>query len=124
MFNLYIVDKFHSGFYPSYYHESDGKWHDELVDNAKVTGFDLHFRKDVTLDYYMTSVINATHFGRHRFKLTFKRIVALIGLYFLDPYWFHRIVWFFQESWMLQFDPNDINDSDTILWWLVLEKAK
>eukprot|EP01084_Bolivina_argentea_P025478 47380_1 len=122
-FYCYLLDKFHSGFYPSYYTE-DGVFHDELADNAKHVGFDVTWRKDVTTDYYMTSILNATHFGRHRFTLTLERLGVLAVVSLLDPYWVHRILWFTQESWMIQFDPKDIDNSDVILWWLVFNRPK
>lgn len=120
---VYLLDKFHSGFYPSYYKcQRDGKFYDELVDNAKETGLNLKYRKDVTYDYYMTSVLEPTHFGRHRFKLTPQRMVALLMYPFLDSFWIHRVAWFWMESWMNQFDSKEIDQSDTILWWLVFTK--
>eukprot|EP01083_Nonionella_stella_P094554 265349_1 len=120
---VYALDKFHSGFYPAYHVEShDGQFHDELVENAKEVGFGVLWRKDVTMDYYMTSVLNATHFGRHRFELSLQRVGVMAASSLLDPFWFHRILWFFQESWMVQFDSKDINNSDVILWWLVFQR--
>eukprot|EP01083_Nonionella_stella_P116726 347113_1 len=117
---IYLLDKFHSGFYPTCY-TMHGVFYDELADNAKEVGFDVLWRKDVTMDYYMTSVLNETHFGRHRFTLTLQRAGVMAASSLLDPYWFHRMLWFFQESWMFQFDPNDIGNSDVILWWLVFQ---
>lgn len=117
---VYLLDKFHSGFYPSYY-EENGEFQDELVDNAKVVGYNVKDRKDVTMDYYMTSKLNPTHFGRHRFNVTFKRLFTLLGGFVVDPFWIHRLLWLMNESWMEQFDETDINNSSVILWWLVLQ---
>jgi hypothetical protein len=37
----------------------------------------------------------------------------------VDPFWWQRALWFLAEAWMLQFDAEDINRSDVILWWLM-----
>ena len=38
---------------------------------------------------------------------------------FVDPFWWQRTLWFLVEAWMLQFDADDIDRSDVILWWLI-----
>lgn len=117
---IYLLDKFHSGFYPSYYSEN-GKFHDELVDNGEAVGFELTWREDTTMDYYMTSKLNPTHFGRHRFNLTPARLLGAFFMTLLDPYWVHRGLWYTVEAWMEQFEPDNIEQSMTILWWLVFK---
>jgi cyclopropane fatty-acyl-phospholipid synthase-like methyltransferase len=111
---LYLLDKFHSGFYPA----SNGD-RDALVDNASRLRFTLEHRRDLTHDYYMTSVLEPTHFGRHRFRFTARRLGILLMLPLVDPFWWQRMLWFLAEAWMLQFDPKDIERSDVILWWLM-----
>lgn len=111
---LYLLDKYHSGFYPA-----SNASRDALVDNASALGYTLEHRRDVTRDYYMTSVLEPTHFGRHRFRLTARRLRILLMLPLVDPFWWQRTLWYLAEAWMLQFDPDDINRSDVILWWLM-----
>lgn len=114
-FYCYLLDKFHSGCYPSY--EKD-----EIVVNGKVKDFALVSREDVTDDYYMTSKLEKTHFGRHIFKWTKKRLMVMLWNTIVDPNWFQRLIWFKCEAWMWQFDPKDINNSDMLHWWLLFEK--
>jgi SAM-dependent methyltransferase len=111
---LYLLDKYHSGFYPA-----SNTFRDALVDNARTLGYSLEHRRDVTRDYYMTSVLEPTHFGRHRFRLTARRLGILLMQPLVDPFWWQRALWFLAEAWMLQFDAEDINRSDVILWWLM-----
>ncbi len=111
---LYLLDKYHSGFYPA----SNGD-RDALVDNADRLGYTLEHRRDVTRDYYMTSILEPTHFGRHRFRLTARRFGILLAMPLVDPFWWQRTLWFLVEAWMLQFDANDIDRSDVVLWWLM-----
>lgn len=109
----YLLDKFHSGCYPS-------GARDELVLNAKPR-FDLIHRRDTTMDYYMTSVLEPTHFGRHKFKWNGKRLRLALWTVLADPFWFHRLLWFTLENWMFQFDPDDIDNSDVVHWWLCFQ---
>jgi len=111
---LYILDKYHSGFYPAC---NSGR--DALVDNARRMGLVLTHRRDLTRDYYMTSVLEPTHFGRHHFRLTPHRLLLILTLPLVDPFWWQRLVWFLSETWMFQFDVDDIDRSDVILWWLM-----
>jgi cyclopropane fatty-acyl-phospholipid synthase-like methyltransferase len=112
---IYLLDKMHSGYYP------DGLT-DQLVQNAK-QHFELVSRKDVTIDYYMTSKLEPTHFGRHKITWTLKK--ASFGLYVLltDPHWFQRGLWLVSETWMFQFNEQDIDKSDMLLWWLTMERS-
>ena len=80
----YILDKFHSGTYPS------GP-RDTLVNTASEY-FDLVERKDVTYDYYMTSVLEKEHFGRHKFSWTIEKVAYSLWSVICDPFWFHRFV--------------------------------
>ncbi|MEM6927652.1 MAG: glycosyltransferase [Myxococcota bacterium] len=114
LFMAYILDKFHSGCYPS-------APLDQLVANAP--DFSLVERKDTTLDYYMTSKLEATHFGRHHFAWTPERFAALAWLPIADPFWAQRYLWFGIEGWMDQFDEDDLDNSPVIHWWLTLEHA-
>lgn len=111
---LYILDKYHSGFYPAC---NSGR--DALVDNARRLGLVLTHRRDLTRDYYMTSVLEPTHFGRHHFRLTPRRLLLFLTLPLVDPFWWQRVVWFLSETWMFQFAGDDIERSDVILWWLM-----
>ena len=115
VFYVYMLDKFHSGNYPS-------GTRDCLVRNAK-RWFTLESREDLTLDYYMTSKLEPTHFGRHKFKWTSRRIGLFLWQIVSDPFWMQRFYWFLNESWMDQFDEVDIEKSDMILWWLSFRKA-
>lgn len=108
----YLLTKFHSGLYPS-------ASRDDLVRNASAAQCELQGRFDTTVDYYMTSKLDPTHFGRHRFKLTVKRALYMAWLMVADPCWIHRIIWYFDESWMDQFDARDINQSAVLHYWLV-----
>lgn len=108
----YILDKFHSGNYPN-------AERDDLVRNADGL-FRLENREDLTLDYLMTSKLEPTHFGRHRFRWTAFRVLYAIWTVISDPFWLQRLVWFTGEVWMNQFDEADPTKSDMILWWLTL----
>ena len=107
---FYIMDKVHSGFYP--YRSTD-----QLVNNA-TSWFKLENRKDTTLDYYMTSVLNPTHFGTHRFKMTCGRFIYLVLQLILDPTWFHKIIWYHTNNWMYHFDKDNIEKSPIVHYWL------
>jgi cyclopropane fatty-acyl-phospholipid synthase-like methyltransferase len=113
MYYIYLLDTFHSGYYP------DGET-DQLVKNAKGY-FELEHRLDTTIDYYMTSVLEPTHFGTHQFKWNVKRI-ALAVLFLLTDYcWLQRIIWYKSSIWMWQFDKNNIENSDMVHWWLTFK---
>lgn len=111
---LYILDKYHSGFYPAC---NSGR--DALVDNARPLGLVLSHRRDLTRDYYMTSVLEPTHFGRHHFSYSLRRLLLILTLPLVDPFWWQRFAWFLSESWMFQFNAEDIDRSDVVLWWLM-----
>jgi len=115
MYYIYLLDTFHSGYYP------DGET-DQLVKNAK-DYFELEYRLDTTMDYYMTSVLEPTHFGTHRFKWNVNRI-ALAVLFLLTDYcWLQRIIWYKSSVWMWQFDKHNIENSDMVHWWLTFKQA-
>ncbi|MBW2633273.1 MAG: class I SAM-dependent methyltransferase [Deltaproteobacteria bacterium] len=85
MYYIYLLDTFHSGYYP------DGET-DQLVMNAK-DYFELEHRLDTTMDYYMTSVLEPTHFGTHRFKWNAERIVlAVLFLFTHSNMWLIRLL--------------------------------
>ncbi|MFT4623895.1 MAG: cyclopropane fatty-acyl-phospholipid synthase-like methyltransferase [Myxococcota bacterium] len=111
----YILDKFHSGCYPS-------AATDDLVRNGK-SRFKLTLREDLTRDYLMTSRLEETHFGRHRFTFTVKRALLMAYLVLVDPFWLHRFIWLASESWMDQFDDDDLENSDVVLYWLRFQRA-
>jgi len=108
----YILDKFHSGNYPS-------ARRDDLVRNAAGL-FALERREDLTLDYFMTSKLEPTHFGRHRFRWNAARVLYALWTAISDPFWLQRFVWFASAAWMDQFDEDDPSKSDMVLWWLTL----
>jgi len=109
----YILDKFHSGYYPS-------AERDDLVRNAQGL-FELERREDLTLDYFMTSKLEPTHFGQHRFQWNVSRVLYALWTVLSDPFWLQRIVWFSGMTWMNQFDEDDVTQSDMLLWWLTLK---
>lgn len=110
----YLLDKFHSGCYPS-------ASRDCLVRNAR-PWFHLAERKDTTMDYYMTSVLEPSHFGRLKFRWTAARVAYLAWLVVADPFWLHRYAWLVVEDWMAQFDRDDINRSAVVHYWLTLDR--
>ena len=109
----WLLDKFHSGCYPN-------ASRDCLVKNAD-HWFELVERTDTTRDYYMTSVLEPHHFGRSRFGLTPTRAVYALWLVLADPFWAHRALWFLTEDWMAQFDPQDLERSAVVHWWLTFD---
>jgi len=113
MYYIYLLDTFHSGYYP------DGEM-DQLVQNAK-NYFKLEHRLDTTMDYYMTSVLEPTHFGTHQFKWSVKRIVLAVLFLLTDYCWLQRIIWYKSSIWMWQFDKNNIENSDMTHWWLTFK---
>ena len=115
MYYIYLLDTFHSGYYP------DGET-DQLVKNAKGF-FELEHRLDTTMDYYMTSVLEPTHFGTHRFKWNVKRIVLAVLFLLTDYCWLQRIIWYKSSIWMWQFNKNNIENSDMVHWWLTFKHS-
>ena len=113
MYYIYLLDTFHSGYYP------DGETN-QLVKNAK-DYFELENRLDTTMDYYMTSVLEQTNFGTHRFKWNVKRIVFAVLFLLTDYCWPQRIIWYKNSIWMWQFDKNNIENSDMVHWWLTFK---
>jgi cyclopropane fatty-acyl-phospholipid synthase-like methyltransferase len=111
MYYYWLLDRFHSGCYPN-------AERDQLVMNAEKKGFKLIGRKDETMDYFMTSEINPTHFGKHKFILDSRRFALIFFNVFMDPAWFPRLLWLRHEGWMYQFDKDNIDKSDMQLWWL------
>ncbi|CAB9529007.1 expressed unknown protein [Seminavis robusta] len=80
-FNDYLLDKFHSGCYPDYTNR-------QLTQNAERASMKQILERNLTEDYYMTSVLSPEHFGRHKMKLTFYRFVVVscgLCLIQLDP---------------------------------------
>ena len=71
----------------------------------------------------MTSKLEATHFGRHHFRMTPERLAALAWLPLADPFWAQRYLWLLIEGWMDQFDEDDLNRSPVIHWWLTLDRT-
>lgn len=118
LYYCYLLDKFHSGCYPD---GANGRM--QLVENAERKKFKLIHKKDTTMDYFKTSVLEPTHFGKHVFKWTPQRLRFAAYIMLVDPAWFHRILWYYSSDWMLQFDPKDISNSDMIHWWLVFESV-
>lgn len=114
-YQSYILDKYHSGCYP----KSDL---DELVTNASLKGLKLVHRKDTTRDYYDTSVMEPSHFGKHVFTWTPLRMVLATLNLFLDPNAVQRVLWYSTSNWMFQFNKDDITKSDVTHWWLVFER--
>ena len=113
MYYCYLLDTFHSGYYP------DGEA-DQLVKNAR-RFFDLEHRLDTTMDYYMTSVLKPTHFGTHQFKWNLKRVAMALLFLLTDYCWLQRIIWYKSSIWMWQFDKNNIENSDMVNWWLTFK---
>mmetsp|Transcript_13739 Transcript_13739/g.28375 ORF Transcript_13739/g.28375 Transcript_13739/m.28375 type:complete len:174 (-) Transcript_13739:201-722(-) len=127
-FYCYILDKYHSGNYPN-------ANEDQLVQVASLESplalasgpsykFRLVHRKDTTMDYYMTSILEPTHFGKHEFKITPLRLFLAIANLFLDPNAIQRMIWYSTSDWMFQFNKDDISKSDMIHWWLLLEEEE
>ncbi|CAB9502306.1 cyclopropane-fatty-acyl-phospholipid synthase [Seminavis robusta] len=114
-YNDYLLDKFHSGCYPDYSTR-------QLTQNAKRAKFTQIMEKNLTEDYYMTSVLCPNHFGRHKHTLTFYRAVALSLVVLLDPNWLQRFLWMNQEAWMDQFDAKKLEDSPMQLLWIMWER--
>lgn len=88
MYQVYILDKMHSGCYPC-------AQRDDLVVNGKKKGLKLVHRKDTTRDYYDTSVLEPSHFGQHVFKWNALRVFLTVGNFFVDPHWIHRALWYY-----------------------------
>ncbi|CAB9517371.1 cyclopropane-fatty-acyl-phospholipid synthase [Seminavis robusta] len=115
-FNDYLLDKFHSGCYPDYTNR-------QLTQNAERASMKQILERNLTEDYYMTSVLSPEHFGRHKMKLTFYRFVVVSLWIVFDPNWIQRYMWFNQEAWMDQFDPEKLEDSPMQLLWIMWERC-
>uniref|UniRef100_A0A0G4I6Y6 Methyltransferase domain-containing protein n=1 Tax=Chromera velia CCMP2878 TaxID=1169474 RepID=A0A0G4I6Y6_9ALVE len=82
----YLLDKQHSGCYPTYKDR-------QLTRNAQKEGFALVREDDLTYDYYMTSVLEPTHFGRHEMGWNVPNVFILSVNAFFDPNWMQRLLW-------------------------------
>lgn len=71
----------------------------------------------------MTSVLSPEHFGRHKFEPTPWRLLILFVTLLFDPNWLPRFFWFLSESWMEQFDKdNVVEESPMQLLWILWER--
>jgi cyclopropane fatty-acyl-phospholipid synthase-like methyltransferase len=109
--NNYLLDKFHSGYYPAY----QGR---QLERIAKQNNIHKLTEENLTEDYYMTSVLEPSHFGKHKFSLSANKIATLMVNAIFDPNWIQRLVWFSAETWMYQFNPDDLSKSPMQMLWL------
>lgn len=110
LFTMYILDRCHSGSYP------DGV-RDTLSVAANKAKMALVYRRDVTIDYYMTGVVYPAHFGTHVVKWNWERAgLAMYGMIAM-PFWFHMYLWQYHQIWNYQFQANDIRSSMNRTYW-------
>lgn len=93
----------------------------QLQTNAEDTKlFRLKQEEDLTKDYFMTSVLEPSHFGKMKFTWI-SRIPYLLVNTIADPNWLQRLAWHLTEAWMDQFDGDDWTQSPQRLLWLLFE---
>merc|ERR1711920_232077 len=92
-----------------------------LVKCASTVGINLLQERNLTNDYYMTSIISPEHFGRHSVPWTLRKVLIYLWMVISDPCWPARMVWLSSEAWMWQFKPADIDNSIVNLLWLVFD---
>lgn len=122
--SVYLLDKYHSGFYP-FGDEGLTKWAKPYFNEVN--------KFDKTEDYRLTSVLDGKHFGAPKIKWTLKKLLCLPILFLTDPHHLHKWLDIKTDTWMWwhfgdnAYNPNYDNEYQrqkrrVTLWWLVLEK--
>lgn len=93
----YLLERTYSGFY-FYGTEFKSIAEDTLDYRLEAVG-------DLTEDYRYVSIINKSHFGNFSVweSLTPSKLLYALAFMLYDPYWCHRYVNAFSNSWMWQF---------------------
>ena len=117
----YFMDKFYSGYYP-FVDEGPLKLCEPWFDVVNVV--------DKTEDYRLTGVKDSKHFQAVKIKLTPKKLAYMGCLLFLDPFVVHRLLYYWQDSWMFFYGDNAYNEkydadyrrttSFVLLYWVTL----
>lgn len=123
---IYLLDKYHSGFYPL---GDDGltRWCHEYFSEIS--------RADHTEDYRLTSVLDSKHFGAPKITWNLQRLKLLPLLFLLDPHHLHKWIDIYTDTWMWwhfgsdAYNPSYDNDyqknkRNVTLWWLILEQKR
>lgn len=120
-YHSYFMDKFYSGHYP---------FVDEGPLRCCPPWFDVLDVEDKTEDYRLTGVRDRNHFQAVRISVTPKKVAYVLCLLFLDPFVIHRILYYWQDSWMFFYgdDPySEVYDaayrkqvSYVLLYWITL----
>jgi len=115
-FTLYLNDRTFSGSYPNLER-------DTLNLGAKKQNCKRVFQRDITFDYYMSTVSCDTHPARVRTQSSkpYEK-VFLISMYMVfNPYWLHFYLFNWTEAWHGQFDLLDIDKSILAEIWTMWE---
>ena len=117
----YFMDKFYSGHYP-------------FVDEGPLKlcepWFDVVNVADKTEDYRLTGVRDRKHFQAVKITLTPRKLAYVGCLLLLDPFVSHRLLYYWQDSWMWFYGDNPYSpeyDADyrksvswVLLYWITL----
>jgi len=120
-FHSYFMDKFSSGHYP-------------FVDEGPLElcrpWFDVVNVADKTEDYRLTGVKDRKHFQAVKITLTPKKVAYAGCLLLLDPFVIHRLLYYWQDSWMFFYGDNAYSEeydaeyrkkvSFVLLYWITL----
>ena len=120
-FHSYFMDKFYSGHYP---------FVDEGPLHLCTPWFDVVEVEDKTEDYRLTGVKDRKHFQAVKIRFTPRKMAYVICLLFLDPFVMHRILYYWQDSWMAFYGDNaysEVYDAEyrkkvsyVLLFWITL----
>lgn len=125
-FQGYLVDKVYSGYYPFL----------ELspIMLSHHIGFKNIDLLDKTEDYRLTGVKDRKHFQAVSINWNVSKLMALLKLFFLDPFLFHRFLYYKMDSWMFFYGKNAYSEkydldyrkqvSFVSLYWATLELTK
>jgi len=120
-YHSYFMDKFYSGYYP---------FVDEGPLHLCTPWFDVVGVEDKTEDYRLTGVKDRKHFQAVKITFTAKKVAYVACLLFLDPFVIHRILYYWQDSWMFFYGDNANSEeydaeyrkkvSFVLLYWITL----
>ena len=121
-YHSYFMDKFYSGYYP-FLDEGPLKECEPWFNVVKVD--------DKTEDYRLTGVRDSKHFQAVKVNITPKKIAYFCMVLLLDPHTIHRLLYYFQDSWMYFYGDNAYDEtydveyrkkvSFVLLFWVTFE---
>lgn len=98
----YLMDKFYSGHYP---------FEDEGPAVACRPWFNVVHIEDRTEDYRLSGVMDPLNFQAIRYRWSFRQVAYVSMLFFFDPYVLHRLLFYFNDTWMKLYGNNPYDPS-------------